>query len=125
MLNWGLKDQTSYISHPLCFLIPNDCNVSSCSLLWIGNVDPNSSRANLTPHCAETGDTGAFSLTDGEISVGMGGAGIVGGVGVGMVTDTAGLDTEAPGTCPRGSPLPLLLVGVSSDVLGATAPMGE
>ena len=49
------------------------------------------------------GDTGAFSLTDGEISVGMGGAGMVGGAGVGMVTDTAGLDTEAPGTYPRDS----------------------
>ena len=71
------------------------------------------------------GDTGTFSLTDGEISVGIGGAGIVGGVGVGMVTDTAGLDTEAPDTYPRGSPLPLLLVGVSSDVLGATAPVGD
>ena len=57
--------------------------------------------------------------------MGIGGAGMVGGVGVGMVTDTAGLDTEAPGTYSRGSPLPPLLVGVSSDVLGAMAPACE
>ena len=41
----------------------------------------------------------------------MGGAGIVGGVGVGMVTDTAGLSTEAPGTYPRDSPLAPFLTG--------------
>ena len=68
------------------------------------------------------GDTEAFSLTDGETSVGIGGAGMVGGVGVGIATDTAELDTEAPGTYSRGSRLPPLLVGVSSDVVGATAP---
>ena len=50
---------------------------------------------------------------------------MVGGVGVGMVTDIAGLDTEAPGTYSRGSPLPPLPVGVSSDVLGAMAPACE
>ena len=64
------------------------------------------------------------SLTEGEISVGIGGGGIVGGVGVGMVIDTAGLSTEAPGTYPRDSPLAPLLTGASFDVLGATAPLG-
>ena len=68
------------------------------------------------------GDVVAVSLTDGVTSVGIGGAGKVGGVGVGMLTDTAELDTEAPGTHPRGSPLPPFLFGVSGDFLGATAP---
>ena len=49
-------------------------------------------------------------------------AGIVGGVGVCIETDMAELGTEAPGTYPRDSPFPPLLVGVSSDSLGATAP---
>ena len=51
--------------------------------------------------------------------MGIDGAGILGGVGVGIATDTAELDTEASGTYSRDSPL---LVGVSSHVLGATAP---
>ena len=68
------------------------------------------------------GDVDAASLTDGVISVGIGGAGKVGGVGVGVLTDIAGLDTEAPGTYSRGSPLPLLLLRGSGDFFGATAP---
>ena len=71
------------------------------------------------------GDVGAASLTEGVTSVGIGGAGKVGGVGVGMFTDISGLDTEAPGTYARGSPPPSLLLGVSGDVLGATAPACE
>ena len=54
----------------------------------------------------------------------MGGAGMVGGVGVGMLAITAGLSTEAPGTYPRDSPLAPRLTGVSRAVLGATAPLG-
>ena len=71
------------------------------------------------------GDIGAASLTDGVTSVGIGGAGKVGGVGVGTLAVIAGLDTEAPGTYSRGSPLPPLLFGVSGDFLGATAPACE
>ena len=64
-----------YISHLLCFLFSNNCNVSSCPLLWIGDVNPNGSRANLTPHGGATafGWHWAFSLTDWETSVGVGG----------------------------------------------------
>ena len=68
------------------------------------------------------GDNEAFSLNDKEASVGIGGAGIVGGVGVCIETDMAELDAEAPGTYPRDSPVSPRLVGVSSDSLGATAP---
>ena len=57
------------------------------------------------------------------MSAGIGGGGMVGGVGVGMVIDTAGLGTEAPDTCPKDSPLAPLLTGASCDVLGATAPL--
>ena len=54
----------------------------------------------------------------------MAGAGMVGGVGVGMLAITAGLSTEAPGTYPGDSPFAPRLTGVSRAVLGATAPLG-
>ena len=70
------------------------------------------------------GDNDAFSLDCKEASVGIGGAGTVGGVGVCMnESGTAELDTEAPGTYPRDSLVSPLLVGVSCDSLGATAPV--
>ena len=124
MLDWSLKDQTtnSNISHPFCFLITDNCEISSCPLFWVCDVNPNSSRANLTSYCAKARGTVAISLTDGVTSVGIGGAGKVGGVGVGILTDTAELDTDAPGTYSRVSPLPPLPLGVSGDLFGATAP---
>ena len=59
----------------------------------------------------------------GEISVGIGGGGIVGGVGVGIVDATARFSTEAPDTYPRGSLLTSSLTGVSCNFLGAMAPL--
>ena len=44
------------------------------------------------------GDVETVSLSVGDTSAGIGGAGNVGGVGVGIATEVVGLDTEAPGT---------------------------
>ena len=69
-------------------------------------------------------DEGAFSPDRGDPSLGIGGAGIVGGLGVCKCADgVAELDAEAPGTYPRDSLAPpFSSTVVSRDSLGAVAP---